>query len=245
MAKSRRARTRSLAVAVAAFAAAVSLTACQSGGTDKAAEDAGGKTGANAAASATSGGPAGSGNDAKADTKSDDASGQAGKQTGPGARVSGKSGSRAQEETGVDEGPVQLACSGENVEVTAEAPARPSHYLLLTATNTGSKPCNAYSYPLLRFDEDQSVSAAPMADTKPQAVVTLAPGESAYAGVALGADGEHGRTAKSLAVHFSGTDDAAGSTGSAAHPALPGGAAYYDDNAQVTYWQRDKADAIK
>ncbi|KOG89072.1 hypothetical protein ADK38_16260, partial [Streptomyces varsoviensis] len=83
------------------------------------------------------------------------------------------------------------------------------------------------------------------ADTKPQAVVTLAPGESAYAGVALGADGEHGRTAKSLAVHFSGTDDAAGSTGSAAHPALPGGAAYYDDNAQVTYWQRDKADAIK
>ncbi|KOG89080.1 hypothetical protein ADK38_16255, partial [Streptomyces varsoviensis] len=167
MAKSRRARTRSLAVAVAAFAAAVSLTACQSGGTDKAAEDAGGKTGANAAASATSGGPAGSGNDAKADTKSDDASGQAGKQTGPGARVSGKSGSRAQEETGVDEGPVQLACSGENVEVTAEAPARPSHYLLLTATNTGSKPCNAYSYPLLRFDEDQSVSAAPMADTKP------------------------------------------------------------------------------
>ncbi len=158
--------------------------------------------------------------------------------------MSGKSGSAAEEGSGEDDGPVQLACSGDNVEVTATTLTRPSHYLLLTATNTGSKPCNALNYPLLRFDEDQSVSARPMEDTKPQAVVTLQPGESAYAGVALGADGEHGRTAKSLAVYFSNEDDT-GSTGSAAHPELPGDGAYYDDNAQVTYWQREKADAVK
>ncbi|MEV0279388.1 DUF4232 domain-containing protein [Streptomyces sp. NPDC050610] len=228
MAKSR--RTRTIAVAVAAFAAAVSLTACQSGGTDKAAP-----AGASATASAASGGSV---NDPKADS----APGHSEKNTGATARLGGKSGA-VSKSGGGDQGPVELACSGDNVEVTAETPTRPSHYLLLTATNTGSQACNAYYYPMLRFGEDQSVSAAPMEDTKPQAVVTLRPGESAYAGVALGADGDHGRTADSLAVYF-GNADNDGSTGSAAHPALPGGSAYYDDNAQVTYWQREKADAV-
>ncbi|MEV0266986.1 DUF4232 domain-containing protein [Streptomyces sp. NPDC050617] len=232
MAKSR--RTRTIAVAVAALAAAVSLTACQSGGDDKAA----GKAAASATAPAAA-------NDAKTDSASGSASGRVEKKADSTARMSGKSGSAAQEGSGEDQGPVDLACTGDNVEVTAQTLTRPTHYLLLTATNTGDQPCNAYYYPMLRFGEDQSVSAAPMEDTKPQAVVTLQPGESAYAGVALGADGDHGRTADSLAVYFSGADDSEGSTGSAAHPALPGGSAYYDDNAQVTYWQRDKADAIK
>ncbi|MFE7119470.1 DUF4232 domain-containing protein [Streptomyces sp. NPDC057654] len=234
MAKSR--RTRSIAVAVAALAAAVSLTACQSGGDDKAADKAG--------ASATAPAASGAANDAKTDSASGSASGSAGKKADSTARMSGKSGSAAQEESGDDSGPTELACTGDNLDVTAQALTRPSHYLLLTATNTGGQACNAYYYPMLRFGEDQSVSAAPMEDTKPQAVVTLQPGESAYAGVALGADGEHGRTADSLAVYFSGADSGEGSTGSAAHPALPGGSAYYDDNAQVTYWQREKADAI-
>lgn len=51
--------------------------------------------------------------------------------------------------------------------------------MLLTVTNTGSTACNAYYYPFLRFGEAQSTPPV-IEESKPQAVVTVLPGESAY-----------------------------------------------------------------
>jgi hypothetical protein len=123
--------------------------------------------------------------------------------------------------------------------MAATVVSRPLNHLLLTVTNTGSKNCDLIGYPAVRFDEAQSVPPA-FEDSKPQAVVTLAPGESGYASVRLAAadgSGSGGSTAKSLAVFFNN-----GAT--ADHPSLPAKGVYVDDSIGVSYWQSTMADAL-
>lgn len=114
----------------------------------------------------------------------------------------------------------------------------PLNHLLLTVTNTGSKNCDLTGYPIARFGEAQSVP--PVAEqTHPQAVVTLAPGESGYAGVLLSAgdgSGGNGYTAKTLVVGFA--------KGATSTPALPAKGVYVDDKLTVTYWQQSLDDAL-
>ncbi|WP_332836383.1 DUF4232 domain-containing protein [Streptomyces odonnellii] len=117
--------------------------------------------------------------------------------------------------------------------------SRPLNHLLLTVTNTGSKNCHLVGYPAVRFGEAQSVPPV-IEDSKPQAVVTLAPGESGYAGVLLSAadgSGSNGYTAKYLEVYF-------GKSPSPARPTLPKKGVYVDSSLSVTYWQADMADAL-
>jgi hypothetical protein len=117
--------------------------------------------------------------------------------------------------------------------------------MLLTVTNTGTEPCNLPYYPVLRFDEMQWVPQA-MPGTKPQAVPTLAPGESGYAGVRLAAadgSGSGGATGRRLTVGFQGgTPNSDG--GPSATPALPAKGVYYDSSLAVTYWQSSMEDAL-
>jgi hypothetical protein len=118
--------------------------------------------------------------------------------------------------------------------------SRPLNHLLLTVTNTGSKNCDLTGYPAVRFGEAQSVPPA-FEDSKPQAVVTLAPGESGYAGVRLAAadgSGSNGYTAKSLTV-FLDTDE-----GAASNPSLPAKGVYVDDSIAVSYWQSTMDEAL-
>lgn len=137
-----------------------------------------------------------------------------------------------------------VTCTGENTKVVVSKVSRPINHLLLTVTNTGSRACAAYHAPLLRFDEEQSATQIIDA-SKPQSVVTLAPGRSAYASIMLsgaGAPESNGRTAQRLTVHFaprSGTGSAEGPT----QLKLPAGT-YKDDNAAVTYWQSDMSEAL-
>ncbi len=97
---------------------------------------------------------------------------------------------------------------------------------------------------MLRFDQMQWV---PQADesTRPQAVVSLAPGESGYAGVLLSAadgSGTGGTTGRKLTVAFQGmTPNSSG--GASATPSLPAKGVYYDSALKVTYWRQD-LDAI-
>jgi hypothetical protein len=117
--------------------------------------------------------------------------------------------------------------------------------MLLTVTNTGSRTCYLYAYPAVRFTDAQAVPPVIEA-SKPQAVVTLRPGESGYASVSLSAtdgSGTNGRTVKSLAVYFFGRSGS-GSVGRAAHPSLPAKGVYVDDSLKVTYWQQSMDDAI-
>jgi hypothetical protein len=139
----------------------------------------------------------------------------------------------------------RVSCNGSNTTVTAQPVRRPVNHMLLTVKNTGSKTCDLTYYPTLRFDEMQW-APRPIEDSQPQAVVTLAPGESGYAGVSLSAadgSGEWGTTGHKLTVGFQGrTPNSDG--GPSAIPALPAKGVYYDSTLTVTYWLRDMDDAL-
>ncbi|MFE5515618.1 DUF4232 domain-containing protein [Streptomyces sp. NPDC056529] len=135
-------------------------------------------------------------------------------------------------------------CDASAVRVVYSPVSRPLNHALLTVTNTGRTACNAYYAPVLRLDDGQAAVAVDQA-SKPQAVVTLFPGESAYAAMILSAadgSGNHGRTSKKLTVWFAPRDDA-GSTGGPAVLKLPAGT-YTDSTTRVTYWQSSMEDAL-
>ncbi|MFD5230035.1 DUF4232 domain-containing protein [Streptomyces qaidamensis] len=139
----------------------------------------------------------------------------------------------------------RISCNGSNTTVTAKPVPRPLNHMLLTVKNTGSKACDLTYYPVLRFDEMQWVPQ-PIKDSKPQAVTTLAPGESGYAGVSLSAadgSGEWGTTGHKLTVGFQGRTPNSGG-GPSALPTLPAKGVYYDSTLTVTYWLRDMDDAL-
>ncbi|THA62187.1 DUF4232 domain-containing protein [Streptomyces sp. A0642] len=143
-----------------------------------------------------------------------------------------------------DDGVVRLACTGANTKLTMTAVQRPVNHMLLTMTNTGSKACNAYAYPYLRFGEAQSVPNT-FEDSKPQAVATIDPGQSVYAGVMTSAadgSGTNGYDTKDLSVSFQSRDG--GSTGSAVKVPLAR-SVYVDSSLSVTYWQMSMDDALQ
>ncbi|SED88944.1 Protein of unknown function [Streptomyces sp. 3213] len=158
-----------------------------------------------------------------------------------GSKTSGGSGSGS----GSGSSTTRVTCSGANTKVTAQPVSRPINHMLLTVTNTGSKTCDLYYYPAVNFDDAQSVPPV-IKDSQPQAVTTLAPGQSGYAGVALsgGSDGTgtNGRTAKSLSVYF--FDRNENSISPAATPSLPTKGLYVDDSLRVTYWLASAQDAL-
>ncbi|MEV3857498.1 DUF4232 domain-containing protein [Streptomyces sp. NPDC050095] len=137
-------------------------------------------------------------------------------------------------------------CDGSHTRTTAAPVNRPVNHMLLTVTNTGSTGCDLYYYPAVRFGEAQSVPPV-IEESQPQAVVSLEPGQSAYAGVALSAtdgSGSNGYTAKTLTVSFAGRDGLADYDGPAARPALPAKGVYVDDSIKVTYWQSSMDNAL-
>ncbi|MCC8476817.1 DUF4232 domain-containing protein [Streptomyces globisporus] len=179
-------RIRTTAIAATALAAALSLTAC--GGDDKAM----GTKPAGAAETAT---PAASDTDGTAQQDAPEA-GAPETQTVPtqGKHAGGNGGNRGKKpEAAPKTGAAASipACTPKNSTVKVSSVSRPINHLLLTVTNTGSTNCAAYYAPFLRFDGAQAVYPI-LDDSKPQAVVTLAPGEEAYAGIALlGEPGEN------------------------------------------------------
>jgi hypothetical protein len=116
---------------------------------------------------------------------------------------------------------------------------------LLTVTNVGTTTCNLYYYPGLRLDADQQAVTQPVEDSKPQAVVTIAPGESAYAAITTSAaDGSGGtpKLEKQVEVFLEARDQSGSLPGSLVLP-LPAGT-YVDDKAFVTYWESDLQSAV-
>ncbi|SDK54725.1 DUF4232 domain-containing protein [Streptomyces indicus] len=148
--------------------------------------------------------------------------------------TSGRSGTSADNGTDstTDRPTKHPVCDGSTTRTTATEVSRPLNHLLLTVTNTGPGACDLIGYPMARFGEAQAVPPA-LESTKPQAVITLAPGESGYAGVRLSAadgSGTHGYTARTLTVAFEGG-------GPVGRPALSGKGVYVDSSLRVTYWQ--------
>ncbi|MEU8783354.1 DUF4232 domain-containing protein [Streptomyces sp. NPDC048637] len=153
-----------------------------------------------------------------------------------GTSSAGKSGSAA--------GPRRTACDAAKIRIVAKPLQRPVNHLLLEATNTSGATCDLHLSPYLRFGDAQS-PLAELPDSRPQSVVTLAPGESGYAGVLTSSadgSGRNGHTTTALSVSLPGRDGK-GSVGGSTTVALPGGSVYVDDSAWVTYWQSDASAA--
>ncbi|MEU6847947.1 DUF4232 domain-containing protein [Streptomyces sp. NPDC046716] len=238
----RTSRTRLLTAAATVAIAALSLTACNdgSGVKDEGAPAASAPTASSSTDSkGASKAPAGD----EATSGSDSGSGS-GSGSGTSSKTSGGTTAKTPARSAAAAKPV--TCSGANTRTVAAPLTRPVNHMLLTVTNTGGKPCYLYGYPVVRFGEAQSVPPV-VEDSKPQAVVTLNPGESGYAAVLLSAadgSGKHGHTEKSLEVMFQ-PRSMSGSLPATAHPALPADGAYIDDSLKVTYWQQDLDNAVQ
>ncbi|MFF7858136.1 DUF4232 domain-containing protein [Streptomyces sp. NPDC007904] len=227
--------------------AALALTACQGDGTGTKDEGASQST-----ATAPTGTAAEPSPDADGGTAPDGPSRAGGDgNTGGGKAAaggsdsgSGSAGTSAGDGTDVSS-TARVVCNGSHTTVTAQPVPRPLNHMLITVKNTGSRPCDLTYYPVLRFDEMQWAPRA-VEDSKPQAVVGIAPGESAYAGVLLASadgSGDGGTTARKLTVGFQGmTPNSSG--GPAATPSLPAKGVYYDSTLAVTYWQQSMDDAL-
>jgi hypothetical protein len=245
-------RTRML-VAAALTAATLTMTACNNGedGNNEGAAPAGSASTASTAPSskANEGTSTGAGETGSAGSGSEGSTGGAAGSSGTtGSKgssdstggTSGSKGSEGSNGSHDDSASDSSRCSVKSTRTTATEVSRPLNHLLLTVTNTGSGNCDLVHYPAVRFDEAQSVPPA-IEDSKPQAVVTLAPGESGYASVLLSAadgSGSGGYKAKSLAVYFD--QNASG----AAQPSLPAKGVHIDDSLRVSYWQSSMADAL-
>jgi hypothetical protein len=238
-------RTRLLAATTVALAA-LALSACDNGKgvrsegpseSSSAASGSSARQSAPAADGGTTAKPAGTstGTGGSAGGSHAKESGSNGGSTGGSA---GKNGTGSKTGSTGQAGTRNVACDGSTTKTTATAVSRPLNHLLLTVTNTGTRNCDLTGYPIARFAEAQSVP--PVAEeTHPQAVVTLAPGESGYAGVLLSAadgSGANGYTAKTLEIGFD--------KGRSATPALPAKGVYIDDKLTVTYWQQGLDDAL-
>lgn len=237
----RASRIRLLAAAGATLAT-LALTACEDGtGTqDEGASQPASTVPADTSAKSPSTPPSGTSADGTAANDPAQAGGGAN-----GDKDNGKDNGKV-EGSGSDDGfPDRVACNGSNTTVTVKPVPRPVNHMLITVKNKGSKLCDLTYYPVLRFDEMQW-APQPFEASKPQAVVSLSPGETAYAGVLLSAadgSGDGGTTGRKLAVGFHGaTPNSDG--GPSALPSLPAGGVYYDSSLAVTYWQQSMDDAL-
>ncbi|MER5497307.1 DUF4232 domain-containing protein [Streptomyces sp. NPDC002561] len=240
-------RFRTAALAATALLAALSLTACSDTDGDA------GKAGAAAPAGNTASSEAGKNTEGAGTTDEDQARNTSSTSGNKGGDKGGDT-SGAENSTGSDTGRKgstgstgstgsPVTCTGDNTKVTISKVSRPINHLLLTATNTGSRPCYAYNAPALRFDDAQAVFPV-LRSSVPQAVVALEPGQSAYAGIGLfgETDGKDLYEGTDLTVYFTPRSNS-GSTGSPAELKLPAGT-HWGDNGFVTYWQSDMAVAL-
>ncbi|MGY6022025.1 DUF4232 domain-containing protein [Streptomyces spinosirectus] len=238
--------SRTFASAAAIALAALALTACRSGTGTK---DEGAATASGAVTSTPSAAGTGKAQDGTSGRGTPGAAGQDSPQTAGGERTAaGKTGAgsgSADRTSDTSTSGRRVLCNGSNTRVTAQPVTRPLNHMLITVKNTGSKTCDLTYYPILRFDEMQWAPSASK-DSQPQAVVTLQPGESGYAGVLLSAadgSGEGGDTGHRLTVAFQGlTPNSDG--GASAVPSLPAKGVYYDSSLTVTWWQQTMADAL-
>lgn len=232
----RTSRTRLAAVAASVVLAAFSVTACtDNGDTGDIASTSGPTLRPTAPASPTSVAPVGT-------TGKPPVAGPAPGSVKPSPNVPASKSAAGQ----APEAAKPVTCTGADTRTTAAPLNRPVNHMLLTVTNTGPGTCYLHGYPAVRFGEAQSVPPV-ITDSKPQAVVTLKPGESGYASVNLssidGTDNTNGYTANSLEVYFHGPSGNE-SVGAAAHPSLPAKGVYVDDSLKVTYWQQSMDDAV-
>ncbi|WP_199550204.1 DUF4232 domain-containing protein [Streptomyces sp. N35] len=134
-------------------------------------------------------------------------------------------------------------CTNAETELTVTAAPRPVNYQLITLTNTGKRTCTVLHYPVVSFGPDLDGTAEGREDTRPQAVVTLKPGASAYAGLntspADQADDGTKPHAKTLSVDLIKKVGADGSTVQLGQPDTVKVNDLFIYEPKVSYWQQE------
>lgn len=231
-------RNRAAALTATALLSTLALTACGNG---EGVQDAG-KAGAAKISRTGDATTRASASTDSTDSTANAADAQAPQKSGSGNSGSGRSTSGQQAGGAGSKGTgggstAPSSCTAGTVKLAVVNVERPINHMLLSATNTGSKTCDAYNAPFLRFDQDQSTTQI-IRDSVPQAVVSLSPGQTAYASILMSSgdgSGTNGRTAEKLGVSFS-ARDGKGSAGGTTTLSLPAGT-HIDDSAAVSYWQ--------
>ncbi|MFC9246043.1 DUF4232 domain-containing protein [Streptomyces sp. NPDC057136] len=236
---------RTSALGAVALIASLSLTACQ--GDDEAASGSSASAPAGPSSQTPAESSGASGDKSTATPATDQGKNSAVPSTGSGSDSGSDSGggTSTAKPQDVDDDAAVLACTGANTKLTMTEVQRPVNHMLLTMTNTGSKACNAYYHPYLRFGDAQSVPKT-FDDSKPQAVATINPGESVYTGVMTSAadgSGTNGYSTKDLSVGFQNRDGNSDGTGSAITVPLAK-SVFVDSSLSVTYWQTSMDDAL-
>ncbi|MBP8539801.1 DUF4232 domain-containing protein [Streptomyces sp. MK37H] len=232
----RRGRTvRTIAASIVA-AAALSVTAACGGGGDGGSDNAG-KANSSATAPSSSTDEQGAG---KAEAGKENQAGKGNQGGKEGAAGVKDAKSQVQKSGGGSESEPVGDCDINKTAITVQNVKSPVNHMLLKATNKAGVDCKLVGYPGLKFGADAQAATPVNEDSKPQAVVMLAPGESAYAGITTSAadgSGDEGGKVDSLEVFIDGSEDP--------KPVeLPGGSVYVDSAAQVTYWQTDAQTAL-
>ncbi|MBO8191573.1 DUF4232 domain-containing protein [Streptomyces oryzae] len=212
---------RTTGLAAVAAAAAFSLTACQGdGGKD---DDAG------SASSAEVSKGTGAKDSASAGSDSGSTTSDGGTQNNKAS--SGGSGKPAE---GGASGAKGSVCTVGTVSVSLQETGGSAPVILLKATNNGSTRCDLYGHPFVGYPDAQS--SIPAGGGKPQSVVSLEPGTSAYAALGLEkGDGGNMHREKQLTVQLA--DRSLHGTGATAEVTAPGEAGLaLSDNSTVTYW---------
>lgn len=242
---------RTSALGTVALIAALSLTACQGDDPEPFDDHASASAGSSSRTPAESSGA--SGDKGTAAPATDQGKDSAGSSTGSGSG----SGSGGGTSTAKPKDSSGAAWATAATQPRRPAPERtPScrsprysgstNHMLLTMTNTGSKACNAYYYPYLQFGEAQSVPKT-FDESKPQAVATINPGESAYTAVMTSSadgSGSNGYSTKDLNVSFQNRDGNSDGTGSSVSVPLSK-STYVDSSLTVTYWQMSMDEALQ
>ncbi|MBQ0863056.1 DUF4232 domain-containing protein [Streptomyces sp. RK75] len=238
---------RSAGLVAVAATAAFSLTACQDGGGKD--DDAGSST-----SSAVSKDSQTKDSQTKASQTKDSQTNGSGS-TGSGSAGSGGSGSSgAKSGNGGSStaggspqaeaaGVKRTACAVGKVSVGLKETGGSAPVILLKATNNGSTRCDLYGYPFVGYPDAQAPIA--VGGGKPQAVVSLEPGESAYASLGLEkGDGGNMHREKHLTVELA--DRNQHGTGATAKVSAPDGAGLaLSDNSTVSYWNTTPESAMQ
>ncbi|MFJ9012465.1 DUF4232 domain-containing protein [Streptomyces canus] len=139
-------------------------------------------------------------------------------------------------------------CSTGSLKFAVHKVTSPINHVLITATNTGSTACRIYTYPALALSESAQAETSRIGESKPPAVVTLGRGATAYAGLitaTLDRNSDSKIMASSIGLSLHGPDEGDLTTEGGVTVPVPGGSLYVEqDNAQVTYWQDNRNDAL-
>ncbi|MFJ9339202.1 DUF4232 domain-containing protein [Streptomyces sp. NPDC101733] len=129
------------------------------------------------------------------------------------------------------------ACTDANISLATTYYRQDStKHVLLTATNTGDKPCTLYLYPSVRFGGADPIGPL---ESDWHAVATIAPKGKAYAGVRLYRVGQRLDVVTSMTVGFRDRENV--DTGKPLDVSLAdqGGGLNIEAAAGVTYWNTD------